>query len=355
MKKLAILILLSYIIVNFPVCGFMTSPDYDWTIDDLIQRNPQDLVALVVDFGEKNGKGQNFTRLVLLDFYNPKQYKIVTDGEYSPVYPPRFSRDKSKILFGDGLRYIAGAGPQFVLYDIKNETSQPIFNLSGNKVNPVEVFGINQLWNYDNSGFYYTHEPAWFFQYLFYYDFSEQKVQRIKGGEEYYCVRPVCMMGDDKLIVLSKNIDETVHPQGYYLMDIEGNYISRIDNPNFEHIVRNQLRKKGAWNLNWNDKSGLFVYTEDDSTIVGHKISVTNLDGSYHRSYTSGEYIDDHPVWGPEGKYIIFDRKNTFYWKIPEKEIEHKIYLIDVQTGELIEFIKPDYIPGAINIEYFDY
>jgi len=351
MKKIGILLVISSIIVSLPLCGLITGYDYNWTIDELIQKRPQNLVALVVDFGEKNENGQSFSRLVLVDFYNPAQYKIVMGGEYAPLYTPRFSLDKSKILFGDAFHGAYDAGPQFVLYDIQNETSQPLFHLSGNKVEPDELVGIYQVWNYDNSGFYFTQEPAWFFQDLFYYDFSEQKVRMVKGGKGYYYVRPMCMMGDDKLVVASTNTEETGQPRGYYLMDLEGNYISRIDNPNFEQIVRNQLRKKGAWNLNWNDKSGLFVYTEDDSTIQGYKISVTNLDGSYHRSYTSGEYIDDHPVWGPEGKYILFDRTNT----IKGEKIGRFVYIIDVKTGAVSMFVNPGDIPGAISIAYPDY
>ena len=88
---------------------------------------------------------------------------------------------------------------------------------------------------------------------------------------------------------------------------------------------------------------GLFVYAQSDSTIPGYKISVTNLDGSYYRSYTSGEYIDDYPVWGPEGKYILFNRGLK------------RIMIIDVKTGEVSYFLKQGDIPGSLGFRYPDY
>ncbi|KPK90332.1 hypothetical protein AMJ80_08545 [bacterium SM23_31] len=113
----------------------------------------------------------------------------------------------------------------------------------------------------------------------------------------------------------------------------------------------NSVTKKGVTNLNWNDKYGLFVYSEIDSSVEGRKISVTNLDGSYYRSYTSGDYHDDHPVWGPEGRYILFERS----YDIHTQPFNYRIMLIDRETGIVENFLKPGDIPRSLGFRYPDY
>lgn len=169
---------------------------------------------------------------------------------------------------------------------------------------------------------------------------NELKILKKSGA---YSVFPIGLKGRDTLIVFSNNTEETGHPPGYCFMDLNGNYLSMINNPNFEYITRGGIRKKGQWNLNWNEKYGLFVYTEDDSTIQGYRISVTDLYGNYYRSYTSGDYFDDQSVWGPDGDFILFSRGGN------------RIMIIDVATGEVSDFLKQGDIPGAVVFQHPDY
>ncbi|KPK90331.1 hypothetical protein AMJ80_08540 [bacterium SM23_31] len=329
MKKPGIIWLLTLTVISLSFCRKdINGPD------NVIINQQKNWVAVTGYFLKNSGHS---THIVLVDFYNPKNYKIITDTTMIAV-EPRFSNDKQKILFGDMIHYGYGSGPQFFLYNFEDEVFQPLFIKS--RMGPT---GEKHIWNYDNSGFYFTKEPAWGFQEVLFYSFLNNNVSVIKEANGPFCVYVIGLKGQDTLIVFSNNTKDTGQPIGYYLMDLEGNYLSRINNTNLELINVKGINKKAAYNPNWNNKLGLFVYAQSDSTIPGYKISVTNLDGSYFRSYTSGEYIDDYPVWGPEGKYILFNRGLK------------RIMIIDVATGEVSYFLKPGDIPGSLGFRYPDY
>ena len=326
MKKLLIICFFSLTVIILSFCKKDVNGPNNVIIDQ--QKN---LVA-VTGYFVKNGV--HSTNIVLVDFYNPKNYKIITDTTVIAV-EPRFSNDKRKILFGDMIHYGYGSGPQFFLYNFEDELFQPLFIKS--RMGPT---GEEHIWNYDNSGFYFTKEPAWGFQEVLFYSFLNNNVSVIKGISGPFCVYVIGLKGQDTLIVFSNNTKETGQPIGYYLMDLEGNYLSRINNPNFE---------KSVWNLNWNDKYKLFTYKEYIGS--GFKISVTDIEGTYYHSYTSGNYYDGHPVWGPEDRYILFDRGYDSH----SEPFGYRIMLIDRETGIVKNFLKPGDIPGSLGFMYPDF
>ena len=134
-------------------------------------------------------------------------------------------------------------------------------------------------------------------------------------------------------------------------MDFQGNYLSRINNPFLEHIVIGSIIKKGALYPKWNADKELFVYMEMDTTIVGTRISTTDMYGEYYKTYTSGLYYDYFHCWGPGGDYILFNRADD----IKGTGIFYKLMIIDVRSGEVREFLKPGDIPGAIMYLYPDF
>ena len=326
MKKPGIIFLLSLTFIILSSCKKDINGPNNVIIDQ--QKN---LVA-VTGYFVKNGV--HSTHIVLVDFYNPKNYKIITDTTMRAV-EPRFSNDKRKILFGDMFHYGYDAGVGLVLYDLMNDTFLPLYYRIVSFVPPV--------WNYDDTGIYYSVYMGG----LLFYLFSIQASESLHGGQDFLPDWPVGLKGQDTIIVFAYKDGKP----GFYLADLNGNYLGTIDNPHLELINRNGINKKAAYNPNWNDKLGLFVYAQSDSTIPGYKISVTNLDGSYYRSYTSGEYIDDHPVWGPEGRYILFDRS----YDVHSQPLNYRIMLIDRETGIVENFLKPGDIPGSLGFRYPDY
>lgn len=80
----------------------------------------------------------------------------------------------------------------------------------------------------------------------------------------------------------------------------------------------------------------------------GNKIAVTDFTGNYYKEYTNGDFVDDHPKWGPDGKTILFDRRALNDHSITG----YKIMKINTETGEVTEFINPNVISGAISLLY---
>jgi len=130
MKKSNVVVLLLLIASTtyFLHCNHPASPvnSHIWTIDEKIMSRPQDLIVVSAKFNEKYPRtgGSNIRKLILFDYYNLNNYKIITDSTYLPMME-KFSPDKSKIIFCDGRQYFMdGAGYMFVIYDFKSNTFQ---------------------------------------------------------------------------------------------------------------------------------------------------------------------------------------------------------------------------------------
>ncbi|KPK90179.1 hypothetical protein AMJ80_08775 [bacterium SM23_31] len=357
MKKLVILILFSYLIINFPVCGFITSPDYDWTIDDLIQKNPQDLVVLVAVCSESYSEKGAYTNklvlvLVLVDYYNPNNYKVIKNNSFWPSNL-KFSHDKSKIIFCDETHYLADGGYQFFIYNVKDSTFRTFARGEGSP----PLCGIRPFWNHDGTGFYFTMWPPPFSLSTpgYFFDITIEKRSNIVNNKSFWsAVYPETLIDENTLIVFSNDSLVTGQPPGFYLMDTDGNYLSRVNNPHLLGRSKSGMLLE-AYDLDWNSKLGLLVYGEafQGAYRIGSKISVTNLDGTYYRNYTSGENYDSEPAWGPDGKTIIFERRPFLKW--PSEFTSNRLMILNIETGKVREFISPSCIDGAISLMSPDY
>ncbi|KPK95540.1 hypothetical protein AMJ80_05005 [bacterium SM23_31] len=326
MKRLLTVLSLSLFTVVYSFCdNKLTAPDeeipapgYEGSKVPL-----NDVVAVTVRFNPPYAGGSTISKLVLLDYNNPTRYKIVGDLYMFAEYP-RFSPDKSKILYvdrGKGSRH----DPAFLLYDVQNDSIKVLDS-------PMHPMGHLPLWKYDCSGFYYTNS---YFAGTMFFRFST-KIREWISSEKGYIYYPLDIKGTDTLIVNGKNTEGDEKIRGVYFTDHEGSCLTLINNPYLE------TSKIFGKFLRWSNDLGLIVYVENDTTLGGTKISVTNSDGSYYRCYTSGEFNDTSPVWGPESKTILFERGRI-------------IYIIDIETGDISEFATSYFIYGAHGLSYPDY
>ncbi len=276
-----------------------------------------------------------------IDFFDTRNYKVVTSKEIAAV-SPRFSRDKSIILFNDYARYVHDGDPPFVMYDINNDVVKDV------ALYPDALHGQYPLWNYDNTGFFFS-KHIFGLNVLNFYDFSTETVKNAFSGNGFASL-PIGWKDPETLIVTGVTLQESGRRGGYYFMDRAGSNLVPIDNPHLEHINRDGINKKAAYNAEWDEDLELFVYAEIDSTVRGYSISVTNLDGSYYQSYTYGGFLDDHPVWGPNGESILFERSEIF--SMTDNVVE--VFMIDVQSGDIKPFAKGK-INGAQWINTIDY
>ncbi len=336
MKNSAVFTLLLTSVFYLFTCGWLTGPD-SHPLDGVMKTRPENIVT----FTARNEVGNKILdRLIIADVENPKNSKILTGKEVAP-YKPKFSPDKSKILFGDYTRKMWGVGPPLVIYDM---ASGSLTRLGDN------IFGYRYVWNNDNSGFYYSETENRFVDIIFFDVTSMTKHTILETSN--YMEHPVGFKGADTLIVESNNSEVADRTHGYYYMDLQGNYLSYIDNPKLELVNVNGIGHKAVSNLHYNDNIQMFVYKERSTDFEGYSISITNIDGSYYKAYTTGEYIDSDPAWSADGRYIVFTREIIL---IPGQFPKQMLYIIDTVTGSLGELIDPAKINGAVELFFADF
>lgn len=284
-----------------------------------------DWIAFGVSFPDGTGE------LALADFNDPSNYEfIVRDGHSKHL--GAFSPDKSLLIYGD-LTTGYDHDDQLVLYDIRKRKPTPLFYPPGRP-----LVGGRVVWKPDGTGIYY--QVVDFFLYnIFYYDFTSAIRKSITQGnvsQEW----PVGFKGADTLIVFSDDSLTTGQPWGFYFMDLDGKYLSRIDNPHLEHTNPNASTPWATYSHDWNDEKGLFTYSMSDSSYEGFRIAITDLTGAIYRSYTEG-YRDFSPVWGPEGETLIFTRIPISVYAGLENS---KLMILTLESGEIREFVP---VPGA--------
>jgi len=335
--KRKILLLVSGIFAGIVFyCGWLNGPENRWNMSML----DNSVVLTALFNGTYSDSNEPVSRLVLADFDNPTIYRFITDNSVKP-YRAKFSQDKRLLIFGDELNEPKDIGPQLVLMSIEDNSIEHLYD--GNN---YELWGHTPVWNHDNSGFYYKRKNFGAQDILF-YQFSDRSDTRIHWAHGW-SVYAVGMKGPDTLIVFSNNTAETGQPIGLYFMDLDGNYLSRIDNPYLRSTIDGVTIK--SYFPNWNNEIGLFVYSEINSTISGYRISVTDLEGTYYKHYTYGGTIDQYPVWGPGGKYILFERLPMSTVTDPVTRKDTKVMIIDCETGSTREFVAAKAVGGAVAI-----
>jgi len=340
-RNAVVLLLLIASTTYFFNCNFRLSPiehsdDYSpfdknhiWTIDEKIKYRPQDLVVVTADFNEQyySKKGKS-TELVLFDFYNPQNYKIITDSTTYLPCGPKISPDKSKIIFC--IPYSYDGGDAFVLYDLKNNTFQ---NLS-----EFQIAGLFPIWNTDGTRFFFTRDNYSRIGGVCYFDITTRIYKLIN----YYPIL-CCVINKDTIIVFSDVSQMTGEPSGLYFMDLQGNYLSRIHN--------SHLYSYGFPLADWNNELRLLVYNEAYKVdVFKWKISVTNLDGSYYKNLTPEGYFDVYPYWGPDAKSILFERHSGGH--STEGWYNSKIMKVDFNTSKVSELFNPNMIENCTGVRF---
>lgn len=288
-----------------------------------------------------------YEQIVLIDFNDPTNFKIVTNNDHRNIYP-RFSPDRTKLVFLDKAMGFVHS-PQVVLYSLADNSTTFLTD----SLLLLGRVGANDpiLWNEDGSVLYYRFRSSSFQDDFWRYDFASKRAFSVistVGTSEY----PVAMIDPDTLIAFSNDTATTKEPWGYYFMTPTGRYLSYLTNEHLRLINRGGITTKGAYYPNLNRRVGLLVYAETESTFAGHKVAITDLSGNYYNTYTKGDYVDDFAVWGPDDKWILFDRVETIGSPSPSR---HRIMVLNLQSGEVKQFVDPAVIGGAYELRYPHY
>ena len=315
----------------------ISEPDQERTIDWVIQNRPQDLVVVAAVFTD------NLRKLVLFDYYNPQNYKIVTDESFGAVYPV-FSHDKKKIIFGDWNDWANEAGPALMLYDVVRDTVQPI--IAENFYSDNNLPGINMIWNADDTGFYFTWAGDWYGQRILYYDFETRLYSHFyfNRGKDTYAVS---LIPPDTLIVFTNDTLVTGQPEGLYYMSTNGQFLSRINIDKLVYYTPNNNHPYPA-GLQWINSKQLFLISERGNFIPNYfitvRISISNRDGSFYKAFELKDSLADGPIaWNIREDKIIFLRN-------PLSSGSTKLMLLNYKNGEVQDFFTPNMIPNCAYI-----
>lgn len=323
MPKVKHMVILAFLLGMLPSCGktpVEPDPDPDW-------------VALTARFDD-------YQQIYLVDYNDPSIYKRITKDDHY-YGETTFFPDRSRLLYFDRSTGLVG-NPQFVLYELTEDTSIYLFvqppeegfppdKLSGNK--PVVITP-------DQKRVYYR--ISCLGSRAAYSDFKYSLTTNYLITPPYKAFGFVIgCIGADTLIVYSSD-SYSSRPRGYYLMDTAGRYLCYLDHPYLTGAIVG---------IEWNRARRLFVFSKQGSGYPGRIIAVTNLDGSFYKTYTSGYYRDDHPTWGPGGEVILFDRTHS---GPPFLEPE-KVMVLNLKTGQDWEFVEPSAIDGATDLMFPNY
>ncbi len=340
MKKDFLKLLPLLILVVIFACGDLI------TIHKIDEMPGRVIMTAVYDSLDTNG---NFIeKLVICDYTDPSNFEILTDDSFRVSYP-KYSPDKNRILFGDNNRYATEAGPLLVIYDIETRSCNLIeYNYSTG----FGLYGSGHIWNNDGTGFFYYDVMAVIVIFsTHYYDLTTSSDELVKRGKGSFGeVTPRAVISSDTLMVFSNDSVTTGQPPGFYFLDESYNYAKRINNPHLIGYNKNGYLRE-ALGLDYDRESGLIVYSEHHTDTIGEKISVTNLDGSYYRNYTSGDFNDLNPVWGYKSETILFMRNPVG----PSRHRDSRIMILDVKSGRVREFVSPSVINGAAGLRSPDY
>lgn len=311
-----------------------------------------DWIVLTALYGQDQF-GRMPQRLVLIDFYDPATFRVLARDSIFAAKRSRISPDGRFVVFENNITGL-GSSPLISVMEIETEKSRPLYLYPEAGGSKIGLQGQLQefAWDPEGTGFYAaTRGPAEFGAYTYYYDLAGRGFEPV--GEPTYrtSVFPYGLKGRDSLIVFSDAPSAPGRGKGYFFMTPDGHYLSRIENPHLGQINRDGTNKKAPYFLAWNDELGLFAYSQVDSTVSGFKIAVTNLDGSYYQTYTSGEYLDRRPVWGPNNT-ILFERvrpQSPGGWK------DFRVMVLDRESGEIRQLVDPSVIDGAVALRYPDY
>ena len=258
-------------------------------INGPIKWDKENLVAFSAIF---NTDSDYTGRIVIADYNHLTNYKIVTPPDLKAVEPV-FSNAKEKILFGlDG---IMAHGYQFAVYDINTGEMEKLY--TSNITDSTPVFGEYPVWDLDDKGFYFTQYHTYSIAMgIYYYDLTTKEVTGLYTPQDA-SVYVVGLKSPDTLIVFSnKYILASQDSNSFFFMSKSGEYFSQIINPNLVLINKDGINEKAAYYSNWNYKIKQVVYSASDVSQKGYAISITDIDGTYNKQYTS-LYYDTRPVW----------------------------------------------------------
>ena len=315
---------------------------------------PERRVAFVAVYDQTTPDGAPVHRVVVADIEDPTVFEIISRDDHYSV-SPHLSPDRQQVLFGD--RTIGPVSAvQYVRYDLRTGQVDTLGHAPpGGEVSRPILVGLESpvVWEPDGGGFYFTNPTPSFSikQDVLRFRFADGYFERVHDSGSY-ATTAVGMKGTDSLIVFSISPEApgwtSERPAGVFIMDLDGRFARRAQNPNLSYAAEGGRRVRGFTEPTTSGARGKVtsVWSElKPGTISDYTVSlvVADLDGRLLRSYDlDSRYLNWHPRWGP-GETVLFERqpRGSADWRL------HQAMILDLDTGDIRELADPA-IYGAV-------
>lgn len=301
-------------------------------------------VTATAVYDEVNQNGAPVQRIALIDFDDPSNFRILARDSVTFGERPRFSPDKQRIIFENRVTPVS-AGGHLTLLQVMSENTRLLYLPGNDKPGPPFIGRLNEsAWTADGTGLFSTSYGA-----LYRYDIETGLVETIGMGGILYDLK-----GSDSLLVRSVAPGDSVRT--FLFLDTKtGKFLERIENDHLRFVPDdNSGWNRAVHNAAYNDKDSLIAFEVHESTDDGFtaRIAVTDLGGSFFRTYTSGDgFLDRNPRWGPDG-VVLFDRVRP---RSPGGWRDFRVMVLDIETGEINELVEPRLIDGASGLRNPDF
>lgn len=335
---LRILLFLLPGVVVFFGCEFLGIGDTDKQEVDF--ENP---VYTNVFFEETHPNGAPVQGIIAINYDNPKEFKLLA-SDTSAYNNLRISLDKEKLIYTD--KYITGLGstPQYGVYNTITKEKELLYEAIGTRDFSLTGHENSDIvWNKESDGFYFTNPTQAFsgVQAIFYYDLENRKAKIVKEAQPH-AIYPLDIISSDTLIVFSNEFGALE----FYLMDLDGDYIKKVENPYIAGINESGVTQRGIFDLAWNDSLRLITAGYiNGSEFDGFKIIVTDLNGTFFNEFTNGIHLNTKPMWTKDGNIIFTEQRNRF-----NDQVDSELKKINLKMGEISSFFSKREYPEITGI-----
>lgn len=292
------------------------------------------LVAFLVYYPDID---TDWPRIAVAPFDQPTNYRFLGGREFA--LRALFAPDQSSLLFA--LLDSTTAFQKFFRYDTRLDTVYSMPGLrSADPDRTPEQFAFNiekksVTWNDDGTGFYFDTRFGIAETYVTYYYALGDSTAVFLNAQ----AAPVAFIGPDTLLV--QRGGEPL----YQLLNLRFGTFTPLTNPHLN------TRTTVAWNA----ERRLFVGSRlepGSGALRSAQLILTNLDGSFFQELTPMElHRDIDPHWGPNG--------TVFFNRTPRdshlQQLCGSIMLVDTETREVREWLRPEAVEGAAHLCQPDY
>ncbi len=321
-------------------------------------------IAMTAVYEESLESGAPVQRVALVNFDDPRRYRILARDSLTAAHRPRLSPNREWLVVENHVTSF-GSSAWLNLINVTSEVVIPLLSITDGPIREAPLYGTlsAHVWKPDGTGFYGTRFEVVPVSFEYWAEYDGESYGSDGTQEATNFGLPYGLKGADSLLVLAAAPDGSSSVGFHFLNGRTYDYLEPIDNQHLQFVPRAGNPGTPEWdgwkhqvhNPALNNESGLIAYrliadAEEESSPSRRGIAVTNMDGTFYREFDSGDFFDGYPRWGPGGT-VLLDRRplRSKDWR------DHRVMVLDIETGEIRELVEPHIIDGAAGLRLPDY